>query len=234
MQETGRIDKNDTDLISAPRQPRKLPYVVSEIEIERLLATPDTTTTLGIRDRTLLELIYASGIRVSEANSIDTTDVDLKSREIRVFGKGSKQRIVLLGTSAANWLSQYLSQSRAKLATRQSAEALFLNNLGGRLSTRSIQNIVKKHALAAGLDAEFHTHNLPTYLRHPPAERRSRPPSGSRSAWTRIPVNHPDLHPRLRRTGPKGIPQRTPWHKPQTPQQNSGSTRRVIALKVAR
>lgn len=160
MQETGRIDKNDTDLISAPRQPRKLPYVVSETEIERLLATPDTTTTLGIRDRTLLELIYASGIRVSEANSIDTTDVDLKSREIRVFGKGSKQRIVLLGTSAANWLNQYLSQSRPKLATRQSAEALFLNNLGGRLSTRSIQNIVKKHALAAGLDAEFHTHNL--------------------------------------------------------------------------
>ncbi len=160
MQETGRIDKNDTDLIYAPRQPKKLPYVVSESEIERLLAAPDINATLGLRDRALIELIYASGVRVSEANSINTADIDLKSREIRVFGKGSKQRIVLLGSTAVDWLNQYLAQSRPKLASRQSVDALFLNNLGGRLSTRTIQNIVKKHALAAGLDAEFHTHNL--------------------------------------------------------------------------
>ena len=160
MQETGRIDRNDTDLIYAPRQPKKLPYVVSESEIERLLAAPDTNTTLGLRDRAMLELIYASGVRVSEANSINTADVDLKSREIRVFGKGSKQRIVLLGNTAVDWLNQYLNQSRPKLVARQSADALFLNKLGGRLSTRAIQSTVKKYALAAGLDAEFHTHNL--------------------------------------------------------------------------
>ena len=160
MQETGRIDKNDTDMVSAPRQPRKLPYVVSEPEIERLLAAPDTSTTLGVRDRALLEIIYASGIRVSEANSIDISDVSLKTQECRVFGKGSKQRIVLLGTPSVQFLTRYLNDSRPKLATRQSGDALFLNNLGGRLSTRSIQSIVKKHALAAGLDAEFHTHNL--------------------------------------------------------------------------
>ena len=160
MQETGRIEKNDTDMVSAPRQPRKLPYVVSEPEIERLLAAPDTSTTLGVRDRSLLEIIYASGIRVSEANSIDISDVSLKTQECRVFGKGSKQRIVLLGTPAVQFLTRYLNDSRPKLATRQSGDALFLNNLGGRLSTRAIQSIVKKHALSAGLDSEFHTHNL--------------------------------------------------------------------------
>ena len=160
MQETGRLDKNDTDLVSAPRQPRKLPYVVSEYEIERFLSTPDTGTTLGLRDRAILELIYASGIRVSEATSINISDVDPNSREIRVFGKGSKQRIVLLGNSAVTWLDRYLQQSRPKLATRRSIDALFLNKLGGRLSVRAIQTIAKKHALAAGLGAEFHTHIL--------------------------------------------------------------------------
>lgn len=160
MQETERIENNDTDLVAAPRQPKKLPYVVSETEIERLLSAPDTGTTLGLRDRAILELIYASGVRVSEANSIDVADIDLKSREMRVFGKGSKQRIVLLGSAAVNWLNRYINEARPKLVSRRSADVLLLNNLGGRLSTRAIQTIVKKHALAAGLDAEFHTHNL--------------------------------------------------------------------------
>ena len=160
MQETGRVESNETDMVSAPKQPRMLPYVVSESEIERLLDVPDTSTTLGLRDRAILELIYASGVRVSEARSMDVADVGLKARECRVFGKGSKQRIVLLGGSAAKWLTEYITHSRLKLATRRSGDAMFLNNLGGRLSERGIQSIVKKHALAAGLDAMFHTHNL--------------------------------------------------------------------------
>jgi len=160
MQETGRVESNETDIVSAPKQPRTLPYVVSESEIERLLDAPDTSTTLGLRDRALLELIYASGIRVSEVNAMDIADVEHKSRECRVFGKGSKQRIVLLGRSAVHWLTEYISHARPKLATHQSGESMFLNNLGGRLSERGIQSIVKKHALAAGLDSVFHTHNL--------------------------------------------------------------------------
>jgi len=160
MQETDRIATNDTDMVSAPRQPRRLPYVVSQAEIERLLITPNTSTTLGLRDRALLELLYASGIRVSEATSINVPDLDLDTRECTVFGKGSKQRIVLLGSSAAQWLRNYLSDARPKLVTRQSGDALFLNKLGGRLTERGIQMIVKKHAMNAGLDAEFHTHNL--------------------------------------------------------------------------
>ena len=160
MQETGRVESNETDMVSAPKQPRTLPYVVSESEIERLLDAPDTSTTLGLRDRALLEMVYASGIRVSEVNAMDIADVEPESLECRVFGKGSKQRIVLLGASAVHWLNDYISRSRPKLATRRSGDAMFLNNLGGRLSGRGIQSIVKKHALAAGLDSVFHTHNL--------------------------------------------------------------------------
>ncbi len=160
MQETGRVESNETDIVSAPKQPRTLPYVVSEPEIERLLDAPDTSTTLGLRDRALLELIYASGVRVSEANAMDIADVEPKSRECRVFGKGSKQRIALLGRSAVHWLTDYIKDSRPNLATRRSGDAMFLNNLGDRLSERGIQSIVKKHALAAGLDSVFHTHNL--------------------------------------------------------------------------
>ncbi len=160
MQETGKTVTNETDLVSAPKQPRKLPYVVSESEIERLLGVPDTSTTSGIRDRALLELVYATGIRVSEAHLMDVTDVSLDSRECRVFGKGAKQRIVLLGNPAAKRLADYLDHARPKLASHQSRDAFFLNKLGGRLSQRSIQSIVKKHACDAGLETEFHTHNL--------------------------------------------------------------------------
>ncbi len=160
MQETGKVDRNDTDMVAAPRQAKRLPYVVSEAEIERLLMAPDTSTALGLRDRALLELIYASGMRVSEINSLNIADVDLKSRECRVFGKGAKQRIVLLGETAAQWIQKYLNASRPKLATRRSQDALFLNRLGGRLSTRSIQETVKRNAIKSGLDANFHTHIL--------------------------------------------------------------------------
>lgn len=160
MQETGKVARNDTDMVVAPRQAKRLPYVVSEAEIERLLMAPDISTPLGLRDRALLELIYASGMRVSEINSLNIADVDLKSRECRVFGKGAKQRIVLLGETAAQWAEKYLNASRPKLATRRSQDAFFLNKLGGRLSTRSIQETVKRNALKSGLDANFHTHIL--------------------------------------------------------------------------
>lgn len=160
MQQTGKTAANDTDMVTAPRQPRRLPYVVSQAEIERLLMSPNTSTVLGLRDRALLETLYASGVRVSEVASIDVADLDLGTRECGVFGKGSKQRVVLLGSAAIDWLQRYLSGSRPKLANRRSTDALFLNNRGGRLTERGIQLIVKRHAKSAGLDAEFHTHNL--------------------------------------------------------------------------
>ncbi len=154
------VSRDDTDTVRAPRQQRRLPGVVSEQEIERLLMSPDTDEALGLRDRALLELMYASGIRVSEAASLNLDDLETATREARVFGKGAKERIVLLGIESVGWLTRYLASARPKLARRASENALFLNRLGGRLTTRGIQGIVKKHALKAGLEHDFHTHSL--------------------------------------------------------------------------
>ncbi len=156
----GHADKNDTDMVKPPRGNRRLPAAVSVAEVERLMSTPNTATQLGLRDRALLELLYASGLRLSELASLDRSDVDLESKEARVIGKGSKERVVLLGAIAAEWILEYIQSSRPKLASPRSGDALFLNRFGGRLSARGIQGIVKKRALEAGLDPSFHTHNL--------------------------------------------------------------------------
>ena len=160
MQEAGIAESNSSDMVSAPRPPRRLPYAVSEAEIERLLMSPDVSKPLGLRDRALLEMLYASGVRVSEAASLNVSDVDLKVAECRILGKGSKQRIVLLGNTAVYWLQRYLSESRSTLLRRDSASALWVNRLGGRLTVRGIQMVVKRYALEAGLNGEFHTHNF--------------------------------------------------------------------------
>ncbi len=156
----GYTDRNETDIVKPPRSRRRLPAAVSVAEIERLLLTPDTATELGMRDRALLELLYASGLRISEVASLDRCDIDFDAKEATVTGKGSKQRVVLLGAPAARWMLEYLQSSRPKLASSRSGDALFLNRFGGRLSARGIQGIVKKRALEAGLDPSFHTHNL--------------------------------------------------------------------------
>ena len=136
LNETDRVRIDSTDLVSAPRVPRRLPYAVSVSEIERFLASPDPATKLGLRDRALFEVLYATGVRVSEAASMNIADIDFDSRECYVFGKGAKQRVVLMGEPALKWLSEYLRVSRPKLMRRRSETALFLNHLGGRLSQR--------------------------------------------------------------------------------------------------
>lgn len=158
--DSGHVNHNDTDMVRAPRGYRKLPGAVSEQEIERLILSPNTDKTLGLRDRALLELLYASGIRVSETASLDLSDINFKTRELRVLGKGSKQRIALLGSESIQWLKKYVAHSRSKLKSRYSGDALFLNKHGGRLSVRGIQGMVKRYARQAGLESDFHTHNM--------------------------------------------------------------------------
>ena len=154
------VSRDETDSVQPPKLPKRLPAVASEQEVERLLMSPDTNTPLGARDLTLLELIYGTGVRVSEVAAMDVESVDFPKREIRVMGKGSKPRIVMFGGRAAGLLKTYLERVRGTLSTRQSEPALFLNRFGTRLSARGIQDIVKKHAKRAGLDAGFHTHTL--------------------------------------------------------------------------
>ncbi len=160
MQETGIAESNSTDMVYAPRQPRRLPYAVSESEIERLMMVPDASKPLGLRDRALLEFLYASGVRVSEAASLDVSNVDLEVAECRILGKGSKQRIVLLGKTAIYWLQRYLTDSRSRLLRSGSETALFVNRFGGRLTARGIQMLVKRYVTEAGLSPEFHTHSF--------------------------------------------------------------------------
>jgi integrase/recombinase XerC len=156
----GDITRNQTGLVSAPKIQSRLPIVVSAEEVERLMASPDISRPTGIRDRALLETLYAAGLRVSETQALDLRDLNRQTREVRVMGKGSQPRVALVGSSALDWLERYMSEVRLKWAGRRSDEAMFLNRYGGRLSVRSIQQIVKLHAVRAGLDPDFHTHTL--------------------------------------------------------------------------
>ncbi|MDA1278713.1 MAG: tyrosine recombinase XerC [Chloroflexi bacterium] len=157
---SGEIEIDQSDLVSGPRPEKRLPTVASTFEIDRLMGEPDINNDAGIRDRALLELLYAAGLRVSEVNTMDLDSLNLKSREVRVVGKGSKPRVALIGDQCVRWIERYLVDVRPKFTGRRSEVALWMNQFGGRLSTRSIQRIVKKYALAAGLDPHFHTHSL--------------------------------------------------------------------------
>lgn len=156
----GVVTRNQTGSVSAPKQPGRLPVVVSAEAIDQLLSSPDITRPAGIRDRALLEILYGAGLRVSETQSLDVKDVNRQTREVRVVGKGSKPRVTLVGRSAVEWLARYLSEVRLIWSGQRSGEALFLNRYGARLSVRGIQQTVKRHALKAGLDPEFHAHTL--------------------------------------------------------------------------
>ncbi len=160
LRHSGVIELDQTDLVTGPRKEKRLPSVASSFEIDRLLDEPNTATNAGIRDRALLELLYGAGLRVSEVHAMDLGDIDLNSAEVRVVGKGTKPRVALFGKQARRWLEKYLHDIRIGFAHRRSESAVWMNQAGGRLSTRSIQRIVKKYALAAGLDPEFHTHSL--------------------------------------------------------------------------
>jgi len=144
---------------------KRLPRFLSADEVTELLGEIDVSTPSGIRDRALLEIIYAAGLRVSEAHGLDMKDVNLGARELRVTGKGSKQRVALLGRPAVDALSRYLSAVRPTLAASSSRSsgvgesALFLNPRGSRLSRRTMQERVRRHAAAVGLDG-VHTHTL--------------------------------------------------------------------------
>lgn len=132
LYQSGEILMDPSDLVSGPNREKKLPTVTSIFEIEKLLEAPDVGTDLGIRDRSILEVIYAAGLRVSEAVSIDIDKFDLEKKELQVIGKGSKPRIVLIGAHSVRWLRRYLIDVRPKLTVRQSNTALWINQSGGR------------------------------------------------------------------------------------------------------
>ena len=145
---------------TSPKLDRRLPSFLTIEEMVRLLKAPDLATPQGQRNRALIELLYAAGLRVSELVNLDREQVNLDSREIRVWGKGAKERMVLMGEPAAIALSNYLSQSRPKLAGKKVSGVLFLNRNGGRLTERMVQKILSKYASKAGIDKRVYPHLL--------------------------------------------------------------------------
>ncbi|MCH7747756.1 MAG: tyrosine recombinase XerC [Acidobacteria bacterium] len=181
----------DTDpgaLVATPKQERKVPPRLDIREVEQLLAGPDATTPLGRRDRAILELFYASGLRLSELVGLDLEDVTLSSRLVRVLGKGGKERIVPFNRNAAAALRAYLGDRAALVAGaptrevprrrgRRPTEPLFVNYRGGRLSTRSVDRLVRRYVAATsrryGIGPHALRHSFATHLLERGADLRS-------------------------------------------------------------
>jgi integrase/recombinase XerD len=142
------------------RQAMRVPKVLSEAQAGALLEAPRDDTPLGLRDRTMLELMYASGLRVSELVGLKTVHVALTEGVLHVRGKGSKERLVPFGEQAHDWLRRYLAGARAQLLGRRSSEALFVTVRGAAMSRQMFWRLVKRYALAAGIDAPLSPHTL--------------------------------------------------------------------------
>jgi integrase/recombinase XerC len=139
---------------------RRLPSFLTAEEMARLLEAPDPTTPQGLRDRAVMELIYAAGVRVSELVGLSVNQIDLYSREVKVIGKGNKERLVLIGQPAVAAVKTYLKHGRPKLLQKRKTDALFLNYQGTRLTARWVQQQVIHYAKLAGLRQEVHPHLL--------------------------------------------------------------------------
>jgi len=154
----GEVPNNPVKVIRTPRQEKRLPKFLTPADVERLLATPKGQDLLSLRDVAMLEVLYSSGIRVSELVGLDLEDVDPIGEVARVRGKGRRERLALLGSCALKALNRYLA-SRAKSAVRDT-EALFVNRHGARLSARSVRRKLAKYLAAAGLDPHVSPHTL--------------------------------------------------------------------------
>lgn len=150
--------------LQAAKQPLRMPKTLTEAQVEALLNAPDPSVALGIRDRTMLELMYASGLRVSELVGLKVLNVSLSDNVLRVFGKGNKERLVPFGEVASQWLKAYLAQPRAELLAGHASEALFVTQRGSTpgtgMSRVMFWMIVKKYAQLAGITAPLSPHTL--------------------------------------------------------------------------
>jgi len=154
------IDKDPTDKLEAPKLEKRLPTVLSVDEVEVLLEQPDDSSPAGLRDRAMLELLYATGIRVSELVSLDVPSVNLEMGFVRCVGKGQKDRVVPMGSMARRSVTAYLGNGRSKLVRDPLTSAMFVNHHGRRLTRQGFWKIVKRYAAQAGIDKDITPHTL--------------------------------------------------------------------------
>jgi integrase/recombinase XerD len=160
LRREGVRDSDPTASLSSPRRGRKLPQVLSRGEIELLLAQPKGTEPAALRDRALLELMYACGLRASEAIGLEVGDLDLDDKVLRARGKGSKERVVPIGGTAAGAVRIYLERGRPGLVKGNAVAHLFVNFRGGPLTRQGLYKIVRRHARTAGLEDRLSPHTL--------------------------------------------------------------------------
>jgi integrase/recombinase XerD len=156
----GRTVVDPMENLRAPRAPRPLPRYLTSRQIEALLGAPDPSKRLGLRDRAILEVLYATGLRVSELLRLRGEDLDLEVGVLTAFGKGRKERLVPLGSQARAWIERYLAEARPLLVRKRRAAELFLSQRGGRLSRMGLWSLVRRHALKAGLAKTLTPHVL--------------------------------------------------------------------------
>ena len=149
--ERALVREDPTLRVRAPRKPRRLPKLLSEKQVEALLNAPDVSTTLGLRDRAMLETLYATGLRVSELVGLTIAQVSLDVGVVRVIGKGSKERLVPLGDEAASWIERYRKSARVELLGTSKSDHLFLTGRHGPLTRQGFWLLVKRYASRAGI-----------------------------------------------------------------------------------
>jgi len=154
-----RTDDPTVRLLAA-RQAQRFPKTLSEAQVEDLLNAPDVETPLGLRDRAMLETLYATGLRVSELVGLPGVSVSLVDGVVRVIGKGGKERLVPLGEVACEWIARYIAQARAQLLRRATSDALFVTARGGPMTRQMFWTLIRRHAQAAGIHAPLSPHVL--------------------------------------------------------------------------
>lgn len=156
----GRVEEDPTALIEAPKLGRPLPKSLTEGDVEALLAAPNVEEPLGLRDRAMLELLYACGLRVSELVGLKLPEVSLIQGVVRIFGKGGKERLVPMGEVSVEWLERYLRQARGELLGEHRSEAFFVTRRGDAMTRQQFWNLIKRYAIEAGINKPLSPHTL--------------------------------------------------------------------------
>ncbi|HEY8231517.1 MAG: site-specific tyrosine recombinase XerD [Vicinamibacterales bacterium] len=156
----GLVERDPTENVRAPRAFKGLPRYLTPPQVEALLKAPDTKTTLGLRDRAVLEVLYATGLRASELTGLELQGLDLELGLVRVLGKGGKERLVPLGREARRWVTRYLEEARGRILRGRTSGLVFPSPRGGRLSAMGLWGLVRRHAVVAGVERILTPHVL--------------------------------------------------------------------------
>jgi integrase/recombinase XerD len=156
----GKREVDPTLNIDAPKRARPLPKNLTEADVEKLLAAPNVDTALGLRDRAMLEILYASGLRVSELISMKTAQLSHDMGVVRILGKGSKERLVPVGEEALSWIRRYVTQSRGALLEVRTSDALFVTARAAPMTRQAFWQLIKRYALQAGIATTLSPHTL--------------------------------------------------------------------------